>query len=110
MLSGQSGIIAVTPESVVTANPNVIVTTVNYDGYDLNEIKTRAGWGSIKAVKNGSIRQVSEISTTASIVDNIYEIAKAVYPEIYKDEPAETSASQAAPAVQPSSSQATPAA
>lgn len=109
MLEGQVGIVPVTPESVVTANPNVIVTTVNYDGYDLNEIKTRAGWGSIKAVKNGSIRQVSEISTTASIVDNIYEIAKAVYPEIYKDEPAETSASQAAPAVQTSSSQAAPA-
>ena len=110
MLEGQVGIVPVTPESVVTANPNVIVTTVNYDGYDLNEIKTRAGWGSIKAVKNGSIRQVSEISTTSSIVDNIYEIAKAVYPEIYKDEPAETSASQAAPVVQTSSSQATPAA
>ena len=112
MLAGQNGIVAVTPESVVTANPNVIVTTVNYDGYDLNEIKTRAGWGSIKAVKNGSIRQVSKISTTASIADNIYEIAKAVYPEIYKDEPAETSASasQAAPAVQTSSSQEVPAA
>ena len=111
MLEGQVGIVAVTPESVVTANPNVIVTTVNYDGYDLNEIKTRAGWGNIKAVKNGSIRQVSKISTTASIVDNIYEIAKAVYPEIYRNEPpAETSASQAAPDVQASSSQATPAA
>jgi len=110
MFTGQNGIVAVTPESVVTANPNVIVTTVNYDGYDLNEIKTRAGWGNIKAVKNGSIRQVSEISTTASIVDNINEIAKAVYPEIYRDEPAETSASQAAPDVQASSSQTTPAA
>ena len=111
MLEGQTGIVAVTPESVVTANPNVIVTTVNYDGYDINEIKTRSGWGGIKAVKNGSIRQVSEISTTASIVDNIYEIAKAVYPEIYRDEPAETaaSASQESPDAQVSSSQAAPA-
>lgn len=85
MFSGQSGIVAATPESVVTANPNVILTTVSYDGYDINEIKTREGWVNIKAVKSGSIRQVSTVSTTASIVDDIYEIAKAVYPEIYKD-------------------------
>ena len=110
MISGQSGIIAVTPESVVTANPNVIVTTVAYDGYDVNEINTRTGWLNIKAVKNGSVRQVSRISTTASIVDNIYEIAKAVYPEIYKNEaPAETAASNAAPAVKTSSAQSAPA-
>lgn len=113
MFSGQSGIVTVTPESVVTANPNVIITDVSYEGYDVDEIMTRQGWINIKAVKNGSIRQVSEVSATASIADNIYEIAKAVYPEIYRDEPApaETSASsQAAPAVQSSSAQASQAA
>ncbi len=117
MLAGQSGIVTVTSESVVTANPNVIVTTVSATGYDVNEIKTRTGWDNIKAVKNGSIRRVSEISATASIVDNIYEIAKAVYPEIYKDEPAASalaeatsSSSQPAPSIQTSKTQAAPAA
>lgn len=111
MVSGQNGIVTVTSESVVTANPNVIITDVSYDGYNMNEIMTRQGWSNIKAVKNGSIRQVSKVPATASIVDNIYEIAKAVYPEIYKDEPASaetTASSQAAPAVQNTSAQAAP--
>lgn len=85
MFAGQSGIVEATSENVVTANPNVILTTVSTAGYDVNEIKTRTGWGNIKAVKNDAVRQVSEISTTASIADDIYEIAKAIYPEIFRD-------------------------
>ena len=111
MFAGQNGEVAAASENVVTANPNVILTTVSTDGYNLSEINTRAGWENIKAVKNNAVRQVSEISTTASITDSIYEIAKAVYPEIFRDEPAAetTAASEAAPVVQPLSSQASPA-
>ncbi len=84
MLAGQNGIVAVTSESVVTANPNVILTIVSADGYDFNEIRTRTGWGNIKAVKNNTVRQIS-ISDTAALADSIYEAAKAIYPEIFKD-------------------------
>ncbi len=85
MFAGQSGVVDAPSESVVTANPNVILTTVSADGYDVNEIKARAGWENIKAVANGAVRQVSEISSTASITDSIYEVAKAIYPEIFRD-------------------------
>ncbi len=83
--AGQSGIIAVTSENVIAANPDVILTTVSYDGYDINEISARTGWGAINAVKTASIRPINEISDTASIADSIYEIAKAVYPELYTE-------------------------
>ncbi len=85
MYSGQEGTITVASQDVITANPNVILTTVSYDGYDLNEIMARTGWGEIKAVKTASIRQIGEISSTASVTDSIYEVAKAIYPEIFKD-------------------------
>ena len=63
----------------------LILTTVSYDGYDINEISARTGWGAINAVKTASIRPINEISDTASIADSIYEIAKAVYPELYTE-------------------------
>ncbi|MBQ8786117.1 MAG: ABC transporter substrate-binding protein [Oscillospiraceae bacterium] len=83
--AGQSGISPVTSENVIAANPDIILTTVSYDGYDINEIPARTGWSAINAVKTNSIRPVSVVSSTASITDSIYEIAKAVYPELYTE-------------------------
>ncbi|MBQ5319027.1 MAG: ABC transporter substrate-binding protein [Oscillospiraceae bacterium] len=84
----QVGVASVTSDDVIRANPDIILTSVAYDGYDINEIKTRTGWNKINAVKNGAIYQVSEISQTASVTDSIYEIAKAIYPELYTDDAA----------------------
>ncbi len=73
-------------ESVIAANPDVIITNVMYDGYDYNEIKSRAGWENISAVKNGAVYQVDSNATSRPsqhITDGIYQIAKAVYPEVY---------------------------
>lgn len=83
---GESGWISNTEETVISADPDVILTSVAYDGYDFNEIKTRAGWENITAVKNGAVYQVDANATSRAsqnIVKGMYEIAKAVYPEVY---------------------------
>ncbi len=43
-------------EQVVERNPDVIISTSMYDGYDpISEIPSRAGWEGVSAVKNGDI-------------------------------------------------------
>ena len=56
--------------------------------YDYNEIKTRAGWDVITAVQNGAVYQVDANATSRPsqyVVDGIYAVAKAVYPEIFAE-------------------------
>lgn len=84
--ASESGWLSNSEESVIAADPDVIITNVMYDGYDFNEIKTRAGWENIKAVKNGAVYQVNANATSRPsqyIVDGMYQIARAVYPEVY---------------------------
>lgn len=88
IFADQSGWLAATEESIIAANPDVILTTVSYDGYDYNEIFARAGWDSTNAVKNGAVFTVNGNATSRAsqnIVDGINAIAKAVYPEAFKD-------------------------
>ncbi|MBD5141975.1 MAG: ABC transporter substrate-binding protein [Ruminococcus sp.] len=82
----EEGWISNSEESVIAANPDVIITNVAYDGYDFNEIKSRAGWGNIPAVQNGAVFCVDANATSRPsqhIVEGIMAVAEAVYPEIY---------------------------
>lgn len=84
--AGEEGWLSNSEESVIAADPDVIITNVEYDGYDFNEIMTRSGWENISAVKNGEVYRVSANATgrpSQNIVDGIYEVARAVYPNIY---------------------------
>ena len=84
---GEEGWISNSEESVIAADPDVILTNVAYDGYDFNEIKTRAGWESISAVKNDRVYYVDSNATaraSQNIVKGIYKVAKAVYPEVFE--------------------------
>ncbi|MCM1329671.1 MAG: ABC transporter substrate-binding protein [Ruminococcus sp.] len=83
---GEEGWISNSEESVIAANPDVIVTNVAYDGYDFNEIKSRPGWENIPAVQNGAVYQVNSNATSRPsqhVVEGIMAVAEAVYPEIY---------------------------
>lgn len=83
---GEEGWISNSEESVIAANPDVIVTNVAYDGYDFNEIKSRAGWENIPAVRNGAVFCVDANATSRPsqhIIEGIMAVAEAVYPEIY---------------------------
>lgn len=90
--ANEQGWIANSEESVIAANPDVILTSVAYDGYDFNEIKSRAGWENISAVKNGAVYSVDANATSRPsqhIVEGMYAVAEAVYPEIYGEADAE---------------------
>lgn len=87
---GESGWLSNSDETVIAGDPDVIITSVAYDGYDFNEITARAGWDVVTAVKNGAVYQVGANETSRAsqhIVDGINEIASAVYPEIYGENP-----------------------
>ncbi len=82
----QSGWLSNTEESVLTANPSVIITNVMYDGYDSAEILSRPGWDTIDAVKNSRVVSVDANASSRgsqNIVKAIEEISKAIHPEAY---------------------------
>ena len=86
VFADQPGWISVSEESAVEANPDVILTSVNYIDDAVGEIMGRAGWSEVSAIKNG---QVFYIDNTASslpnhhIVDALVEMARRVYPDRY---------------------------
>lgn len=56
IFADQDGWIAVSEEQVIQLNPDVIISTTQYDGYDpTNEIPSRAGWENLSAVQNGRV-------------------------------------------------------
>lgn len=87
----ENGWLSNSDETVIAADPDVIITNVAYDGYDFSEIAARDGWDAISAVKNGEIYAVGANETGRAsqfVVDGINEIASAVYPDIYGENPA----------------------
>ncbi|MCL2055301.1 MAG: ABC transporter substrate-binding protein [Oscillospiraceae bacterium] len=79
--AGEAGVLASLPQSVIAANPDVIMTSVAYDGYDYNEIKSRPGWSDINAVKNGEVYYVDRnaLMPSQSLVQGLYLLAEAFY-------------------------------
>ena len=81
--------ISPTPESVIDANPDVILTNVpDTDGVSaVDEIKSREGWDSITAIKEGQIYSVDKNSSSRpsqNVIKALKEMAKAIYPDEYK--------------------------
>lgn len=82
--SAEQGWISNTEETVIAANPEVIITNVMYDGYDYNEILSRPGWEAIAAVKNSRVVSVDANATSRgsqNIVKGIEAISKAIIPD-----------------------------
>ena len=83
----QKGWFSVTEEDIINRNPEVIITTVNYVDNPAGEIKSRQGWESIKAIKDGAVYELQ-----ADLLDRpgprIAEaaelLAKTIYPEIFE--------------------------
>lgn len=96
---GEEGWISNSDETVIAANPDVILTSVAYEGYDFNEITAREGWNVLTAVKNGEVYQVGANETSRAsqhVVDGINEIASAIYPDVYGENANVTACSSAA--------------
>ena len=77
---------APTEEAVLDANPDVILTKVNYVENPTEEIMARDGWDNITAVKNGDVYYIDSNSAACgnqNIIKALDEMAKAVYPDVY---------------------------
>jgi iron complex transport system substrate-binding protein len=84
----QEGWIKIDQEAMIKRNPDVIVTTYGY--YVKNpaeQVLSRKGWETVNAVKNKQVVDVDSDRVTRSgprIVEGVEDLAKAVYPEIFK--------------------------
>ena len=87
ILADQKSWIAVSDEMVLAKDPDVILTNVNYIPNPIDEIMARAGWASLKAIKGKNVFGIDTNSSSRpnhNIIKALKEMAKAVYPEIYK--------------------------
>ena len=87
VLAGQEGWLSVEEESVVSANPDVILTNVNYIEDPVGEILARPGWEGVTAVQNGDVHTIDNKTSSLpneNIVQALKEMAKAVYPDLYE--------------------------
>lgn len=81
----QDGWIPATEESVVLANPDVIITSVDYIENPIEEIKSRSGWAQINAVKNNDVYYISTAETsvpTQSVIKGLNSLLQVIYPEL----------------------------
>lgn len=86
ILGGQEGWLSVGEESVVAANPDVILTNVNYVDNPTREIMERSGWDTITAVQNGDVYYIDNTASSLpdqNIIEALKQMAEAVYPEYY---------------------------
>lgn len=84
----QAGWLAVSEEDAVAANPDVILTNVNYIEDSVGEILSREGWDVVTAVANADVHYIDNGASSLPnqhIVDALIEMAVAVYPEAYAD-------------------------
>jgi iron complex transport system substrate-binding protein len=74
-------------EAIITRNPDVILTNVNYIDDPIGEIKSRPGFEHINAVINNRIYQIdadSSVRPSPRIVLALRQMAQAVYSEQYE--------------------------
>jgi len=86
-LKNEEGWISVSGETILAADPDVILTNVGYLPDPVAEICARPGWSSIKAVGEKRVYLIDANSSSQpgpNVVKALGEIAKAVYPEYFK--------------------------
>lgn len=86
VLGDQTSWLSVTEESAVAANPDVILTNVNYIDDPIGEILARTGWENVTAVANSDVHYIDNGKSSLpnhGIVDALVEMAVSVYPEAY---------------------------
>lgn len=78
--------IAVSEENILSKNPDIIFTSVDYIDNPVDEILNRKGWQNINAIKNKEVYFVSSSSLpNHNIAKALFIMAKSVYPQEYGD-------------------------
>lgn len=84
VFADQESWLSVTEESAIAANPDVILTSVNYIENPVAEILSRQGWENVTAVSEGQAYYIDNASSALPnhhIVTALEQMAAAVYPE-----------------------------
>lgn len=79
--------VMISPEEIVSQNPDVIVVMYSYVPDIIESVKNRDGFGDITAVKEDRVVQVDENLTSRTgprLAQGLEEVAKAVYPEAFE--------------------------
>lgn len=87
-LSDESGWIAVSAERVFACDPDVILTNVDYMDDPVAEIRSRAGWQALKAVREGRVYAIDSATSSQpspEVTRALRQIAEAVYPEYFRE-------------------------
>ncbi len=87
ILAGQEGWLSVEAETVVAADPDVILTNVNYIDDPVGEILSRDGWDGVRAVADGQVYAIDANASSVpdqNIVTALEQMAQAVYPEYFQ--------------------------
>jgi iron complex transport system substrate-binding protein len=74
-------------ESIISRNPDVILTNVDYIDDPIGELKNRLGFNHINAIKNGRIYQIDNDSSSrpsTRVILALRQMSQAVYPELYE--------------------------
>ena len=84
----QEGWIKIDQEAMIKRNPDVIITTYGfYVKNPVEKVLSRKGWENVNAIKNKQVIDVDSDRVTRSgprIVEGVEDLAKAVYPEVFK--------------------------
>ena len=84
ILASEESWLSVADEQILNADPDVILTSVNYLDDAIGEIKSRDGWGAVTAVQNEAVYYIDTDSSNRpshNIVKALKEMASAVYPD-----------------------------
>jgi cobalamin transport system substrate-binding protein len=76
---------AIPLETLVTANPDVILLGDSAYGVTPEQVKARTGWKTIAAVQSGAIYPVEDVVITRPgprLIDGLLALVKAIHPEL----------------------------
>ncbi len=86
LLADQEGWLSVEAEAVVTGDPDVILTNVNYIDDPVGEILSREGWGGVTAIAEEQVYAIDNMASSLpdqNVVTAMEQMAQAIYPEYY---------------------------
>jgi iron complex transport system substrate-binding protein len=72
-------------EKLVTANPPIILLGDSSYGVTADQVKARPGWGTIEAVRTGSIYPIDDVVVTRPgprLVQGLVDLVRAIHPEL----------------------------
>ncbi|MFJ8067179.1 ABC transporter substrate-binding protein [Psychrobacillus sp. NPDC096426] len=84
----QEGWFMISPEEIVSRNPDVIIVMYSYVDGIVESVKARDGFDTVTAVQNDAVVQVDENLTSRTgprLAEGLEEIAKAIYPEVFSE-------------------------